>query len=53
MANGHSGLQDEPLPEQAQAAAPIRVLIADDHPIVRDGLKKLLALEEDLVVVGE
>ena len=31
----------------------IRVLIADDHPIVRDGLKKLLSLEEDFTVVGE
>ncbi len=31
----------------------IRVVIADDHPIVRDGLKKLLALEDDLEVVGE
>jgi len=31
----------------------IRVLIADDHPIVRDGLRKLLALEEDIEVVGE
>ena len=31
----------------------IRVLIADDHPIVRDGLKKLLALEEDIQVLGE
>jgi hypothetical protein len=28
----------------------IRVLIADDHPIVRDGLKKLLTLEEDFQV---
>src|SRR5690242_3366233 len=31
----------------------IRVLIADDHPIVRDGLGKLLSLEEDIIVVGE
>lgn len=33
--------------------APIRVVLADDHPIVRDGLKKLLVLEEDIAVVGE
>src|SRR5690348_11027169 len=31
----------------------IRILIADDHPIVRDGLRKLLSLEDDLEVVGE
>jgi len=31
----------------------IRVVLADDHPIVRDGLKKLLTLEDDIVVVGE
>ncbi len=31
----------------------IRILIADDHPIFRDGLKKLLSLEDDLQVVGE
>jgi DNA-binding NarL/FixJ family response regulator len=31
----------------------IRVVIADDHPIVRDGLKKLLLLEDDIDVVGE
>jgi len=31
----------------------IRVVLADDHPIVRDGLKKLLVLEEDIAVVGE
>ncbi|HEV2199009.1 MAG TPA: response regulator transcription factor [Bryobacteraceae bacterium] len=31
----------------------IRLLIADDHPIVRDGLKKLLLLEDDFEVVGE
>ncbi len=31
----------------------IRIVIADDHPIVRDGLKKLLALEDDFTIVGE
>lgn len=31
----------------------IRILLADDHPIVRDGLKKLLALEDDFEIVGE
>jgi len=32
---------------------PIRILIADDHPIFRDGLKQLLAFEKDFEVVGE
>ena len=31
----------------------IRVLIADDHVVFRAGLRALLALESDLVVVGE
>jgi two-component system, NarL family, nitrate/nitrite response regulator NarL len=31
----------------------IRILIADDHPILRDGLRKLLEAEGDLSVVGE
>ena len=31
----------------------IRILIADDHPIVRDGLKTLLELEDDFEVVGQ
>ncbi|WP_341675230.1 response regulator transcription factor [Niveibacterium sp. SC-1] len=33
--------------------ASIRVLIADDHAIVRQGLKAILADTEDLVVTGE
>src|SRR5215831_14371314 len=33
--------------------ATIRIVLADDHPIVRDGLKKLLLLEDDFEVVGE
>jgi two-component system invasion response regulator UvrY len=31
----------------------IRVLIADDHSIVRDGLKRILAATSDLQVTGE
>src|SRR5271157_5016203 len=31
----------------------IRILIADDHPIVRDGLRKLLSLEDDFEIVAE
>lgn len=31
----------------------IHLLIADDHPIIREGLKQLFALTEDIVVVGE
>ena len=31
----------------------IRVLIADDHPIVRNGLRGALACEPDIVVTGE
>jgi len=31
----------------------VRIVLADDHPIVRDGLKKLLSLEDDFEVVGE
>lgn len=31
----------------------IRVLIADDHTIVRSGLSLLLSSEEDIIVVGE
>lgn len=32
---------------------PIRIIIADDHAILRDGLRRLLATEKDFLVVGE
>jgi RNA polymerase sigma factor (sigma-70 family) len=32
---------------------PIKVVIADDHALFRDGLRKLLAVEKDIRVVGE
>jgi DNA-binding NarL/FixJ family response regulator len=31
----------------------IRVLIVDDHPVVRDGIRSILALQRDMQVVGE
>jgi two-component system nitrate/nitrite response regulator NarL len=34
-------------------SATIRILIADDHPIFRDGLRRLLEAEPGLKVVGE
>lgn len=49
-----------PSPHQAQTKAParnsrtsIRVLIADDHAIVREGLKQILADTGDIVVAGD
>lgn len=32
---------------------PIRLVIADDHPIFRDGLRRLLEAEPDMKVIGE
>ena len=37
----------------AASAAPIRIVIADDHPMVRDGLRALLATQTDVLVVGD
>jgi DNA-binding NarL/FixJ family response regulator len=35
------------------AKSKIRIVVADDHPIFRDGLCRLLALEEDFEVVAQ
>ncbi|MBE3596908.1 MAG: response regulator transcription factor [Hydrogenibacillus sp.] len=32
---------------------PIRIVIADDHALFREGLKRILELEEDIEVIGE
>ena len=32
---------------------PIRILIADDHAVVRRGLRSLIQTEKDLLVIGE
>lgn len=31
----------------------INVLIADDHPLIREGLSKILSLDEDIKIIGE
>ena len=34
-------------------ARPVRVLIADDHPVVRQGLKMMLSSDPEMCVVGD
>ena len=35
------------------SAGRIRVLVADDHPVVRTGLAAVIAQEQDLLLVAE
>jgi len=39
--------------ESDMPSMPAKILIADDHELVRDGIKHMLGYEEDLEVVGE
>ncbi|MEO7360704.1 MAG: response regulator transcription factor, partial [Gemmatimonadaceae bacterium] len=51
----HVALDAQPSQAQTDAQAPrkIRVILADDHRIVREGLRALLSLVPDIDVVGE
>jgi DNA-binding NarL/FixJ family response regulator len=40
-------------PDHESGKSKIRIVVADDHPIFRDGLCKLLALEDDFEVVAQ
>ena len=42
-----------PPAEAPPVSGKIRIVVADDHPIFRDGLCKLLALEDDFEVVAQ
>ena len=44
---------NQPLDLAAGERRPIRVLLADDHAVFRQGLRQLLDLEDDIAVVGE
>jgi DNA-binding NarL/FixJ family response regulator len=41
------------LSSRAESEAPIRLVLVEDHAILRDGLRALLELESDVVIIGE
>ena len=49
MSVTRTDVRDVPVPHVPS----IRILLADDHPVVRDGIRNRLAREEDFVVAGE
>src|ERR1041385_5471469 len=54
MSENSSSAQNGPfMGAEAPTKSKIRIVVADDHPIFRDGLCKLLALEEDFEVVAQ
>ncbi|MEX2263113.1 MAG: response regulator transcription factor [Bryobacteraceae bacterium] len=53
MTERSDGSKDDAMGSNGMEQKVIRIMIADDHPIFRDGLKKLLSLEEDFRVVAE
>jgi DNA-binding NarL/FixJ family response regulator len=46
-------VSDPSTPPESGPSGVVRVLLVDDHPVVREGLRGLLAAEVDLEVVGE
>src|SRR3989475_9614032 len=48
-----AGQSKAPSVDMAKTKQQIRVLLADDHAIFRDGLRKLLDSDEDITIVGE
>jgi DNA-binding NarL/FixJ family response regulator len=41
------------MPDESASTITIRVLLADDHDILRQGLKMLLSMQQEMQVVGE
>ena len=53
MSENTTATSGAPLSVGESSGSKIRIVVADDHPIFRDGLCKLLALEEDFDVVAQ
>ncbi|MBK5293111.1 MAG: response regulator transcription factor [Acidobacteriia bacterium] len=53
MALGMATVEEPVSQGETKTQTKIRIAIVDDHPIVRDGLRRLLELEEDFEVIGE
>jgi DNA-binding NarL/FixJ family response regulator len=53
MPDNSTPVKGPPLVAADSQTTKIRIVVADDHPIFRDGLCKLLALEEDFEVVAQ
>ncbi len=53
MNENSATIPSEGLSEPEATNSMIRIVIADDHPIFRDGLRRLLSLETDFEVVAE
>jgi two-component system nitrate/nitrite response regulator NarL len=46
-------MTDHPTTAEAMAEDPVRILLVDDHPMMRRGMRDLLAMEDDMDPVGE
>ena len=46
-------MTSDPLHGESNSGTTLRVLLADDHPVVREGLKQLVNAQPDMHVVGE
>jgi DNA-binding NarL/FixJ family response regulator len=53
MADNNATINGSTTGTGSEVKSKIRIVVADDHPIFRDGLCKLLALEEDFDVVAQ
>ena len=50
MTAAHSARSSSP---SATAVAPVRVMCVDDHRLMREGIRRIVALQPDMVVVAE